>query len=61
MSERKKWGLAAIATGVLFAVVGIVVYFTSASPGWLAPAIYIVETVLGVLGVALLAKPSPPA
>ena len=60
MNERKKWGLASIITGVVFAAVGVVVYFTTSSPGWLAPAIYIVETVLGVLGVALLAKPSPP-
>lgn len=60
MTDRKKWGLAAIITGVLFAAVGIVVFFTTATPAWLAPAIYVVETILGVIGVTLLAKPEPP-
>ena len=60
MTDRKKWGLGCIVTGVVFAAVGIVVFFTTATPAWLAPAIYIVETVLGVLGFALLAKPTPP-
>ncbi len=60
MTDRKKWGLGCIATGVVFAIVGAVVFFTTATPAWLAPAIYIVETVLGVLGIVLLAKPQPP-
>jgi len=61
MTARKKWGLAAILTGVLFAVVGLIVYFTASNPAWLGPTIFVIETILGVLGVTLLAKPEPPA
>lgn len=61
MSARKKWGLAAIITGVVFAAVGVVVFVTTATPAWLGTALFVVEAILGALGFGLLAKPEPPA
>ena len=61
MSDRKKWGLASIITGVVFAAVGVIVYFTTSSPAWLLPALGIVEFITNAMGFSLLARPEPPA
>jgi mannose/fructose/N-acetylgalactosamine-specific phosphotransferase system component IIC len=61
MSTRKRWGLASIVTGVVFAAVGVVVFVTTETPVWLGTGLSVLEFILGALGVGLLAKPEPPA
>ena len=61
MTDRKKWGIAAIVTGVVFVAVGIVVLATTTTPAWVAISLVVVDAVLSAIGIALLAKPTPPA
>jgi hypothetical protein len=61
MTDRKKWGIAAIVTGVVFVAVGIVVLATTTTPAWVAISLVVVDAVLSAIGIALLAKPVPPA
>ena len=61
MNDRKKWGLASIITGAVLLVVGIVVFFTTATPAWLLTAISIVDVVLTAVGLPLMLVPKPPA
>ncbi len=61
MDPRKKWGIAAIVTGVLFVAIGVIVMVTTATPVWVAVAITVVDVVCSAIGLVLLAKPAPPA
>jgi flagellar motor component MotA len=51
--DRKKWGNILIITGVVSAVVGVILRFTNVSPDWINQGVAIVAAVAGMLGVPL--------
>lgn len=57
MTDRQKKGVGFIATAVLFAVAGIVLLATLNTPAWVNIAIDAVVVVLGLVGIAITAKP----
>lgn len=61
MDPRKKWGIAALVTGVVFVAVGVIVLATTTTPAWVSIALTVVDAVLTAVGIVLLAKPVPPA
>ncbi len=58
--DRKTTGLVLILTGAVSAAVGIILYFTSADPSWLKPALGIVTVVTNFIGLPLAFTPTRP-
>lgn len=61
MSDRKKWGLAAIITGVILIALGVLVFVMPVTPAWVTVALLVVDVAMGAIGIPLLYKPDVPA
>jgi hypothetical protein len=59
MSDRKKWGLALVITGLVTLIVGVIVFFTAATPLWLPKALSVVTLALNLIGFPLAFIPDP--
>ncbi len=61
--SRKRWGVVLIVTGIVTAGAGVIVYFTTADPTWLKPALGIVSFIANAIGLPLAFIPDtkPPA
>jgi hypothetical protein len=58
MTPRKKKGVGLIVTGIVTAVVGVVLLVTTATPEWVIVGVQIVGAVCSVLGIVFVA-PDP--
>lgn len=59
MTERKKWGLILMITGLVSLVVGIITFFTASTPTWLPQALAILTFILNAVGLPLAFIPDP--
>jgi hypothetical protein len=59
MSDRKKWGVALMITGIVTLAVGVIVFFTPATPDWVSKALAVVTLALNLVGFPLAFVPDP--
>jgi hypothetical protein len=59
MSDRKKWGVILMITGIVSLAVGIITFFTASTPVWLPQGLAILTFILNAVGLPLAFIPDP--